>query len=106
LAGGLVAWLLLHGGSTPGPNGQSGGPSPTPSGSQPTSPPSVQPAAWSRVTGSKALGGPGDQWMQKAIEGGPGLIAVGAASNGSDDDAAIWTSTDGVRWQRATGSDP
>jgi hypothetical protein len=38
--------------------------------------------------------------MNRVIAGGPGLIAVGAASNGNDLDAAVWTSTDGTSWQQ------
>lgn len=38
--------------------------------------------------------------MNAVIEGGPGLIAVGFVSTGDDEDAAVWTSPDGVTWTR------
>ncbi len=38
--------------------------------------------------------------MNAVIVGGPGLIAVGFISTGGDEDAAVWTSPDGVTWTR------
>jgi hypothetical protein len=57
---------------------------------------------WSRVPDDElALGGSGGQTMESVTVGGPGLVAVGSdASSSSDQDAAVWTSIDGVTWSR------
>ncbi|HVR80074.1 MAG TPA: hypothetical protein VMS99_16990 [Acidimicrobiia bacterium] len=51
------------------------------------------------------LGGPDDQWITAITVGGPGLVAVGFEGRielgNSDTDAAIWTSSDGLHWDRA-----
>ena len=56
---------------------------------------------WSRVADDKAVfGGTGAQQMVRVTVGGPGLVAVGSAESGDDDNAAVWTSPDGVTWSR------
>ncbi len=58
-------------------------------------------AAWMRVGHDEAVfGGPGDQVMMRAAPGGPGLVAVGYETSAGDDDAAVWTSADGLAWSR------
>jgi hypothetical protein len=62
---------------------------------------SVDGVDWSRVPHDEAVfGGPDKQWMWSVTAGGPGLVAVGAASSGTDEDAAVWTSVDGITWSR------
>ena len=54
---------------------------------------------WSRVVDPDGLNAEGWQTMNAATTGGPGLIAVGTSAPGlHKDDAAVWTSTDGLRW--------
>lgn len=54
------------------------------------------------------LGGSDDQWIAAVTIGGPGLVAVGFEGrievDSFDTDAAIWTSSDGVDWDRAPPS--
>jgi DNA-binding SARP family transcriptional activator len=50
--------------------------------------------------GSGSLGGEGDQQINAIVAGGPGLVAVGSETNGTDTDAAVWTSSDGMDWDR------
>jgi hypothetical protein len=38
--------------------------------------------------------------MRAVTAGGPGLVAVGSETRGSDSDAAVWVSTDGLTWAR------
>ena len=47
------------------------------------------------VFGGGATPGPGPE-MNSVVAGGPGLVAVGYNSGG----AAVWTSTDGLIWER------
>jgi len=83
-------------------------PSPSPTVSAPGPAPSVPiegaVSEWFRVPhDEKVFGGPGDQWMVDVIVGGPGFVAVGGDNpNGQDEpeDAAVWTSVDGVSWSR------
>jgi hypothetical protein len=57
--------------------------------------------AWSRVPHDEAVfGGEGFQRMSSVTAGGPGLVAVGSDRRGGDDDAAVWTSPDGLTWSR------
>ena len=57
--------------------------------------------AWSRVPHDEAaLGGQGNQVMNGVTVGGPGLVVVGMDGSGGDEDAAVWTSPDGVTWSR------
>jgi actin-like ATPase involved in cell morphogenesis len=59
---------------------------------------------WTRVEHDEAVfGGAGDQQMATVTTGGPGLVAVGFDTSGGDSDAAVWTSTDGTTWTRASG---
>ena len=54
---------------------------------------------WSRVPSQpEVLGGPGNQEMYAVHPGGPGLVAIGHADDGSA--AAAWTSADGITWSR------
>ena len=56
--------------------------------------------SWSRVPHDElAFGGEGFQSMSSVTAGGPGLVAVGVEVR-FDDDAAVWTSNDGMRWSR------
>jgi len=54
------------------------------------------------------LGGPEDQWIVAVTIAGPGLVAVGFEGRievgNFDTDAAIWTSSDGLDWDRAPPS--
>jgi hypothetical protein len=68
---------------------------------------SVDGITWSRVPHDEAVfGGVGGQWMSSVTVGGPGLVAVGGDQPGDDvpsgraQDAAVWTSVDGVTWSR------
>jgi hypothetical protein len=57
--------------------------------------------AWSRVPHDEAVfGGDDSQQMYSVVAGGPGLVAVGYDRSGGDDDAAVWTSPDGLAWSR------
>jgi hypothetical protein len=49
---------------------------------------------------SKSLHEPGLQVMNSVTEGRNGLVAVGFDASGTDRDAAVWTSHDGLRWNR------
>ncbi len=61
---------------------------------------------WSRVSHDEAvLGGSGDQSMRSVTAGGPGLVAVGRDDAGDDEDAAVWTSADGITWSRVLDDD-
>lgn len=56
---------------------------------------------WSRVVDPEGLDADGWQTMNAVTTGGPGLVAVGTSAPGlHKDDAAVWTSTDGLRWNR------
>ena len=46
------------------------------------------------------FGGEGFQAMKSVKTRGPGLVAVGLDASGSDRDAAVWTSPDGITWSR------
>ena len=69
-----------------------------------TTPPTdaVSSFTWSRVPHDEAVfGGPGGQQMYSVTVGGPGLVAVGMdRSVGEEWDAAVWTSPDGITWER------
>lgn len=79
-----------------------GASSPVP-GNSPT--PATTPAVgvdWARLPNDEAmLGGADNQWMAAVVAGGPGLVAVGLDRSGGDEDAAVWTSVDGLHWARA-----
>jgi hypothetical protein len=62
---------------------------------------------WARVSHDVAVFGDSsyDQGMRGVVAGGPGLVAVGSyESEGDygyrDEDAAVWTSVDGLTWTR------
>jgi hypothetical protein len=57
-------------------------------------------SSWRRVQ-DRRLGGPGEQNLATVVSGGPGLVAGGRAGTGSDVDAGVWTSADGVTWTPA-----
>lgn len=68
-------------GDSPGNRGQAGG--------------------WIRVEHTEeTFGGDDEQVMRAVTVGGPGFVAVGWDGVGGDRDAAIWTSTDGLSWNR------
>ncbi|HEY7280766.1 MAG TPA: protein kinase [Actinomycetota bacterium] len=56
---------------------------------------------WTRVTGQADLGGPGDQQISGivTVKGG-GYVAVGSDTSSGNEDAAVWTSSDGKTWTR------
>ena len=59
--------------------------------------------AWERVPHDEAVfGGEGYQSMWSVAAGGPGLVAIGSdrVSDGGPDNAAVWTSPDGLAWTR------
>ena len=56
---------------------------------------------WSRVPhDGSVFGGPSEQVMVRVAAGGPGMVAIGWDFSGGDEDAAVWTSTDGLTWTR------
>ena len=55
---------------------------------------------WSRVPPDESVFGRARiQMMVSVTAGGPGLVAVGVDGSG-DEDAAVWTSVDGLTWFR------
>lgn len=61
---------------------------------------SVDGVTWSRVPPDESVfGRAGIQMMVSVTAGGPGLVAVGSDGSG-DEDAAVWTSVDGLTWSR------
>jgi len=62
---------------------------------------SVDGLSWSRVADDEAVfGSDGVQTMESVTAGCPGLMAVGLDSSGGYEDAAVWTSVDGLSWSR------
>ena len=58
---------------------------------------------WTRVPDDVSVfGGPDSQEILGVVVGGPGLVAVGQDDSGGDQDAAVWTSPDGVTWTRVS----
>lgn len=58
-------------------------------------------AGWTRLPPDEAVfGGSGDQKMVAVVAGGPGLVAVGLDGPHADSDGAVWTSVDGLTWER------
>jgi hypothetical protein len=56
---------------------------------------------WTRVPHDEAVfGGDNDQVMFSVVAVGSGLVPVGYDSSGNEEDAAVWTSPDGVTWAR------
>ena len=80
---------------TPSPS-PAGGTSPSPAAS-PTLAPVV--GTWSRH--ELGLDGP---MLSSLIVGGPGFIGGGASGEAAAQDAAIWTSSDGLAWTRTAGT--
>jgi hypothetical protein len=73
---------------------------------------SIDGITWSRVPHNEAIfGGADEQFMDKVIVGGPGLVAVGSDGMGTYDHhggrlvAAVWTSEDGFTWSRVPHDD-
>ncbi|MBI2238857.1 MAG: protein kinase [Actinobacteria bacterium] len=56
--------------------------------------------AWLPVDDPSSLAGGGDQRMTAVMAAGPGVVAVGFDTSGGDHDAAVWTSRDGLNWER------
>jgi hypothetical protein len=52
------------------------------------------------ITGTDVARGSGAEAMHTVASGAPGLVAAGRAHNGSDWDGAVWTSADGLTWNR------
>ena len=55
---------------------------------------------WSRVPDQAVFGGKGAQVITAVCAGPSGLVAVGYDAARGDDDAAVWTSSDGISWSR------
>ena len=56
---------------------------------------------WSRVVHNEVVfGGSGSQGMRSVATGVAGLVAAGFDQSGGDQDAAVWTSPDGITWSR------
>jgi hypothetical protein len=56
---------------------------------------------WDRIPHDEAVfGGDGDQMMSGAVATGSGVVVVGSDTSGGDQDAAVWTSADGLSWSR------
>jgi hypothetical protein len=61
----------------------------------------VSAGVWTRVPHDEAVfGGPGSQEMRSVVAVGSGLVAFGSDWFGGDEDAAVWTSPDGLTWTR------
>ncbi len=69
------------------------------------SPTDASPLIWTQISHSEALGGQSRQVMLSVTAGGPGLVAVGWDESSGDEDAAVWTSPDGIIWTRVPDSD-
>ena len=60
---------------------------------------------WAQIEDA-SFAGPGDQVIRRVVDfpspalGPTGLVAVGSDTVTGDSDAAIWTSTDGLEWER------
>lgn len=55
---------------------------------------------WERADGSPELGGTGAQAMNAIAAGPERMVAVGTEGTGSDTNAAVWISQDGLEWTR------
>jgi hypothetical protein len=56
---------------------------------------------FNRVPPDEAVfGGEGDQVINRLLATPTGVVAVGYDTSGGDEDAAVWTSVDGTRWNR------
>jgi hypothetical protein len=56
---------------------------------------------WNQAS-RRDLGGARRQDIVRAVATGSSLIAVGHDTSGPDENAAVWTSTDGIRWKRVS----
>lgn len=64
---------------------------------------SVDGLSWARVPDEGSVFGGGSlQLMSDVTSGGPGLVAVGTDISGSRRVAAVWTSEDGITWDRVS----
>jgi hypothetical protein len=64
---------------------------------------STDAATWERVAiGDDRLGGPGTQAIVDVATDESELVAVGYENFGGDANGVVWTSVDGVNWERAT----
>lgn len=66
--------------------------------------------AWTHLPENAAVfGGPGDQMMNAAAQGGPGLVAAGSESSdvsiGKKYAGVVWTSPNGTAWSRSASGD-
>jgi hypothetical protein len=67
----------------------------------PEPPEGISSLTWSRVPHDEAVfGGEGQAFMNGVVAGGPGLVAVGSVWGIGGEDAAVWTSPDGLTWSR------
>ena len=56
---------------------------------------------WDRIPHDEAVfGGDGDQMMGGAVAFDTGVVVVGSDASGGEQDAAVWTSPDGMSWTR------
>jgi DNA-directed RNA polymerase specialized sigma24 family protein len=61
---------------------------------------------WSRVLNEHdVFGGAGNQRMVAITEGGPGFVAVGSDYSLGSERGAVWTSVDGLTWDRVPEDD-
>ena len=66
----------------------------------------LSPRTWSRVPHDEGVfGGEGNQEMLSVTVGGPGLVAVGWDGSDTRQDAAAWTSSDGITWSRVPNNE-
>jgi hypothetical protein len=56
-------------------------------------------STWDRIP-PQSLRAEGDQEMCGMARGGPGVVIVGYERSGTDWDGAVWTSADGITWDR------
>ena len=62
---------------------------------------------WERLPDPGAVfGGSGDQHMYTVAASSLGLVAAGSEVTEEDTDAAVWTSIDGITWERLPGHAP
>ena len=111
---GCVAFgdLLVQAGDTPGSAVVAGGPGLVAVGAVPGGSGGDRDAAvwtssdgltWDQVPHDETVfGGDDVQEMWDVVAGGPGLIAVGLDLSGGDRIAAVWTSADGLTWERVS----
>jgi serine/threonine-protein kinase len=66
-------------------------------------PPFPERINWVRVTDQRELGGAGYQVINRGAVGDSRLVVVGYAIEDGDQNAAVWTSIDGMNWARQYG---